>query len=75
MTTWMEAALERRNEHVAAGLGEAEPLTVLDRHAELALVARLDAIIAEGQYEGGFMGRGTYGDSPNRTSGYLQGRN
>ena len=73
--TWQEAALEVRNEHVAAGLGEAEPLTALDRHAEATLTARLERWIEEGRIGDGFAGRGSYGTSDNRSAGYLQGRN
>ena len=70
--TWQEAALEVRNEHVAAGFGEAEPLTALDRHAALALTAKLERWIEEGRVGDGFVGRGTYGDSDRRRPGYLR---
>jgi hypothetical protein len=71
MTTWQEAALEVRNEHVAAGLGEAEPLTALDRVAAKQLSDRLDRWIEEGRIGDGFAGRSTY-NAKGRRPGYLR---
>ena len=71
--TWRERALEARNGHMEAGLGEAPSFAaMMERLREQETTRRMRWLVLSNQRHGGFMPPGTF-EAEGRKAGYRRG--